>query len=62
MNNGTETNSGTSKSNHLIIVTGCTDHIINQKELFENLQPCNVKNVKDPKVTLHLLKELAMFQ
>ncbi len=36
MNSGTETSSGTGKSNHLIIDTGCTDHI-NQKELFENL-------------------------
>ncbi|CAB4029723.1 Retrovirus-related Pol poly from transposon RE1, partial [Paramuricea clavata] len=49
MNSGTETSSGTGKPNHLIIDTGCTDHIITQKELFENLQPCNIKNVKDPK-------------
>ena len=49
MNSGTETSSGTGKPNHLIIDTGCTDHIITQKELFENLQPCSIKNVKDPK-------------
>ncbi|CAB3994020.1 Retrovirus-related Pol poly from transposon TNT 1-94 [Paramuricea clavata] len=49
MNSGTKTSSGTGKPNHLIIDTGCTDHIISQKELFENLQPCSIKNVKDPK-------------
>ncbi|CAB4002240.1 Retrovirus-related Pol poly from transposon TNT 1-94 [Paramuricea clavata] len=49
MNSGTETSSGTGKPNHLIFDTGCTDHIISQKELFENLQPCSIKNVKDPK-------------
>ena len=50
MNSGTETSSGTGKPNHLIIDTGCTDHIIiTQKELFENLQPCSIKNVKDQK-------------
>ena len=49
MNSGTETSNGTGKPNHLIIDTGCTDHIITQKELFENLQPCSIKNVKDPK-------------
>ena len=38
--------------NLLIIDTGCTDHIVTQKELFENLQPCSVKNVKDPKGNL----------
>ena len=52
MNSGTETSSGTGKSNHLIIDTGYTDHIINQKELFENLQPCSIKNFKDPKGNL----------
>ena len=38
--------------NFLIIDTGCTDHIVTQKELFENLEPCSVKNVKDPKDNL----------
>ena len=37
---------------NLIIDTGCTEHIITQKELFENLQPCSIKNVKDPKGNL----------
>ena len=49
MSSGTETSRGVGKPNHLIIDTGCTDHIITQKELFENLRPCNIKNVKDPK-------------
>ena len=52
MNSGTEASSGTGKPNHLIIDTGCTDHIVTQKELFENLQPCSIKNVKDPKGNL----------
>ena len=52
MNSGTETSSGTGKPNHLIIDTGCTDHIVTQKELFENLQPCSIRNVKDPKGNL----------
>ena len=49
MNSGTAASSGTGKLNHLIIDTGCTDHIVTQKELFENLQPCSIRNVKDPK-------------
>ena len=52
MNSGTEASSGTGKPNHLIIDTGCTDHIVTQKELFENLQPCSIRNVKDPKGNL----------
>ena len=52
MNSGTETSGGTGKPNHLIIDTGCIDHIVTQKELFENLQPCSIKNVKDPKGNL----------
>ena len=52
MNSGTEASSGTGKPNHLIIDTGCTDHIVTQKELFENLQPCSIRNVKDPKDNL----------
>ena len=52
MNSGTETSSGTGKPNHLIIDTGCTDHIVTKKELFENLQPCSIRNVKDPKGNL----------
>ncbi len=51
LNGGTETSSGAGKPNHLID-TGCTDHIITQKELFEKLQPCSIKNVKDPKGNL----------
>ena len=31
--------------------------VLTQKELFENLQPCSIKNV-----TLHLLKKLVMYQ
>ena len=38
--------------NLLIIDSGCTDHIVTQKELFENVQPCSVKNVKDSKGNL----------
>ena len=49
MNSGTETSSGIGKPNHLIIDTCYTDHIVTQKELFENLQPCSIKNIKDPK-------------
>ena len=56
MNSGNQTSSGTAKPNHLIIDTGCTDHIITQKELFENLQPCSIKNVKDPKGNLTPVK------
>jgi hypothetical protein len=56
MNSGTEISSGTGKPNHLIIDTGCTDHIITQKELFENLQPCSIKSVKDPKGNLTPVK------
>ena len=56
MNSGNQTSSGTGKPNHLIIDTGCTDHIITQKELFENLQPCSIKNVKDPKGNLTPVK------
>ena len=52
MNSGTEASSGTGKPNHLTIDTGCTDHIVTQKELFENLQPCSIRNVKDPKGNL----------
>ena len=32
--------------------TGCTDHIINQNNVFENLRPCNEKSVRDPKGNL----------
>ena len=52
MNSGTEISSNAGKLNLFIIDTGCTDHIVTQKELFENLQPCSVKNVKDPKGNL----------
>ena len=52
MNSGTETSSGTGKPNHLIIDTGCTDHIVTQKELFENLELCSIRNVKDPRGNL----------
>ena len=40
------------KANHIIIDTGCTDHIVYQREVFENLHPCNEKNVRDPKGSL----------
>ena len=39
MNSGTKISSNAGKLN-LIIDTGCIDHIVTQKELFENLQPC----------------------
>ena len=57
MSSGTETSRGVGKPNHLIIDTGCTDHIITQKDLFENLQPCSIKSVEgfgDVPVKLYL--------
>ena len=47
MNSGSETSSGTGKSNHLIIDTGCADHIVTQKELFAT---CNLKASKRLKI------------
>jgi hypothetical protein len=47
-----EENNGSEYSNYLIVDTGCTDHIINQYNVFENLRPCNEKNVRDPKGNL----------
>jgi hypothetical protein len=32
--------------------TGCTDHIINQNNVFEKLRLCNEKSVRDPKGNL----------
>ena len=52
MSSGSDTSQGVGKPNHLIIDTGCTDHIITQKDLFENLRPCSIKSVKDPKGNL----------
>ncbi|XP_046841830.1 uncharacterized protein LOC124435942 [Xenia sp. Carnegie-2017] len=49
MNSGTGINSDSRRLNYIIIDTGCTDHIITKKELFNNLKPCNTKNFKDPK-------------
>jgi hypothetical protein len=36
-----EENNGSECLNYLIVDTGCTDHIINQNNVFENLRPCN---------------------
>ena len=47
-----EENNGSEYSNYLIVDTGCTDHIINQNNVFENLCPCNEKSVRDPKGNL----------
>ena len=33
MNSGTETSGGTGKPNHLIIDTGCIDHIVTQNSV-----------------------------
>jgi hypothetical protein len=45
-------NNGSEYSNYLIVDTGCTDHIINQNNVFANLRPCNEKSVRDPKGNL----------
>ena len=37
---------------HLIVDTGCSDHIVNQKELFMNLRTVDEKSVRDPKGNL----------
>ena len=47
-----EKNNGSEKSNYLIVDAGCTDHIINQKNFFQNLRPHNEKSVRDPKGNL----------
>ena len=39
-------------ASHLIVDTGCSDHIVNQKELFMNLRTVNEKSVRDPKGNL----------
>ena len=61
MNSGSETSSGTAKSNHLIIDTGCADHIVTQKELFATCNLKASKRLKIQKVTLCLLKDLVMY-
>ncbi len=44
-----EESNDSEKETYLIVDTGCTDHIVNQKNVFENLRPCNEKSVTDPK-------------
>ena len=39
-------------ASHLIVDTGCSDHIVNQKELFMNLRTVDEKSVRDPKGNL----------
>ena len=43
-----------------ILAVLITSLVLTQKELFENLQPCSIKNVKDP--IRNLLKKLVMYQ
>ncbi len=47
-----EESNDSGKATYLIVDTGCTDHIVNQKNVFENLRPCNEKSVTDPKGNL----------
>ena len=39
-------------ASHLIVDTGCSDQIVNQKELFMNLRTVDEKSVRDPKGNL----------
>ena len=39
-------------ASHLIVDTGCSDHIVNQKELFMNLCTVDEKSIRDPKGNL----------
>ena len=39
-------------ASHLIVDTGCSDHIVNQKELFMTLRTVDEKSVRDPKGNL----------
>ena len=48
----TERNNNPEMASHFIVDTGCSDHIVNQKELFMNLRTVNEKSVRDPKGNL----------
>ena len=39
-------------ASNLIVDTGCSDHIVNKKEMFVNLRAVNEKSVRDPKGNL----------
>ena len=44
-----ERNDNPEFSSHLIVDTGCSDHIVNQKDVFTNLRTVDEKSVRDPK-------------
>jgi hypothetical protein len=44
-----EGNDNEGVTSQLIVDTGCSDHIGNQKDIFTNLHPVNEKSVRDPK-------------
>ena len=44
-----ERNDNPEVSSHLIVDTGCSDHIVNQKDVFTNLHTVDEKSVRDPK-------------
>ena len=44
-----ERNDNPEVSSHLIVDTGCSDHIVNQKDVFTNLRTVDEKSVRDPK-------------
>ncbi len=44
-----EESNDSEKESYLIVDTGCAYHIVNQRNVFENLRPCDEKSVTDPK-------------
>ena len=45
-------------ASHIIVDTGCSDHILNQRSLFRNLRTANEKSVRDPKGNLTAVEEI----
>ena len=43
-----EENNSAEMASHIIVDTGCSDHILNQRSLFRNLRTANEKSVRDP--------------
>ncbi len=44
-----EESNDSEKESYLIVDTGCAYHIVNQRNVFDNLRPCDEKSVTDPK-------------
>ena len=57
-----ERNDNPEFSSHLIVDTGCSDHIVNQKDVFTNLRTVDEKSVRDPKRNFTAVEGMVMCQ